>query len=1257
MANNIVGNNFVDVEVRIFKRQDAGYPVEITLGGQQEFPRGYMSADILPWISSSALEADGQRLFEKLFADSALRSAWDEARGQAPQRRIRLRIDEDAAELHTLPWEMLREDHAMLSAQADTTFSRYLPIARPWGGPVEERPIRLLVAISNPDDIEEEHSLPPVDTTLERDTLESALEKVDPGNLQVDFLDELVTPEQLEERLHDGYHILHYTGHGKFSDKLGQAVLYAQDSNGHTQLLFDHELAQLLGRQGVQPRLVFLAACQSATRSTADAFLGMAPLLVSAGVPAVVAMQDFVTVQSTLTFSATFYKRLLEHGQVDLAVNEARSMLLTAKRRDVAVPVLFMRLESGQLWESKAEPETEPGPRDQGITDQHNQVVHGPQTTIGEVQGLVLSGNFQGSVTVGGGDVVDLRGAQDVVYNPDVEYSTLPEMPPLPKPARLSEVIDFVGREKELAYFMEKLETSHLAVITGMAGVGKTDLAVKLAQRFISDPTKIFWHSFRKDEGVDTIVQKLLGFLYQHRQKDLRHKFKGLKSISDLIQEAISQIQRMPGKGYLFYFDDFHYVDSFANEDLQVERFIQQLRTEMPVGKLSLIIVSRRSPSPALVPVGEFEELQGLDANDALRLLKDKLALSDDLLKKLYKRTEGNPLFLRLAINALQRSQKPASKMIAQLGQTPAFKSNLKSKVYERLDENEKDVMKAVSVLMDHHGSSDAIETILGKDEVEVPEVLDSLLEFYLLNKYSNGQYKQHDIIQEFIYAQLGLERYEMHRRAGWYYETKEQDLLKAARHFKHAEDYERSAHLVMTQVLTIANQGHAQELSLWLEKFNDDKLKTTVWAKLNIARGEVYGLLGEEQASEQCYNKIISRLKPLPHMPPNTPAMRQIRARAYLGIGVLWLHRATKKALEQFQLGLRELANGNSIVKAELHIRTGVAYGIDGNYECAIESLEVGLDILNSLPGDNNALQVVALTNLGNIYIEQGNPKQSQEYYDRALVISMKLGDYWKMVDIKMQLAILAEKVGDWNKAEKGYLEVIDFAKQKGGIEHQARLEYNLGDLYLRQGKDRLAEEYLSRSIEICRNHKLNVGLVYCLADLAKLHLRFEELEEAEKVLNEAEKLVSKTGPTFLLPLIYRRWAAFYLKKEQWEKALSCADNSVSKAQELRVGSQELDEEGISQRALGQALLVNGQYEQAIAAFEKSLSILKDCDRYEAARTKAQWGHALLSRGKVTQAERLLKEALATFKNLYAKRDLEAMKLALHINDGGGTL
>jgi len=48
--------------------------------------------------------------------------------------------------------------------------------------------------------------------------------------------------------------------------------------------------------------------------------------------------------------SEVFYKQLTKHGVVDRALNEARDALLNEKLSGAAVPVLFMRLENGQLW-------------------------------------------------------------------------------------------------------------------------------------------------------------------------------------------------------------------------------------------------------------------------------------------------------------------------------------------------------------------------------------------------------------------------------------------------------------------------------------------------------------------------------------------------------------------------------------------------------------------------------------------------------------------------------------------------------------------------------------------------------------------------------------------------------------------------------------------------------------------------------------------------------------------------------------------
>ncbi len=344
-----------DLEIRILALRDDGYPVEITWSGEREFPAGRLSPEVLPWVPGVSPQEDGERLFALLFGDPRLQAAWAEARGQSPARRVRLRIDPGASELATIPWELLREvipgePPRTLAAQPSTPFSRYL--AGTWrpGHAVLERPLRLLVAIANPDDLAE-RGLAPLDAAAERHALEEALAGPDAPGLEVSFLDSPVTLPALEAALRrDGPHLLHLIAHGRFSETSGQAALYLADADNRIALVRDAELAEMLARQGESLRLVFLASCQSATRSPADAFRGLAPRLIAAGVPAVLAMQDRVPIATARTFAGTFYRRLLDHGVVDLAANEARSALLTHQLPGAAIPVLFLRLRNARLF-------------------------------------------------------------------------------------------------------------------------------------------------------------------------------------------------------------------------------------------------------------------------------------------------------------------------------------------------------------------------------------------------------------------------------------------------------------------------------------------------------------------------------------------------------------------------------------------------------------------------------------------------------------------------------------------------------------------------------------------------------------------------------------------------------------------------------------------------------------------------------------------------------------------------------------------
>jgi hypothetical protein len=375
------------IRIRRWDEDITAYPVEVELDDGSFFSGGELRLD-RPALQADEFDPEkyGLDLFYALFS-GPIRRAYDKIAGRADAQtegrlRVRLWIDDDAAELHALPWERLYHIHQgqsiPLSISILTPFSRYTGLEMPEPEPVTTRPIRLLMAISNPYDLQERLGLSPINVEQEIENLRPTLDVLRRGGqVQVMLMpgQSGVSAElraQLEEegyQIQDGItsldgilqalpdcHVFHFLGHGAFRRRddrgEGHAALYLEQGDGTWQAVKDDDLVPKLAATAPALRLVFLAACESAKRD-AEAehpFVGLGPKLVKAGVPAVVAMQDMVPMALARELTSDFYRCLLEHGLIDRALNQARLLLFERQETDWAIPVLFMRLEKGQLF-------------------------------------------------------------------------------------------------------------------------------------------------------------------------------------------------------------------------------------------------------------------------------------------------------------------------------------------------------------------------------------------------------------------------------------------------------------------------------------------------------------------------------------------------------------------------------------------------------------------------------------------------------------------------------------------------------------------------------------------------------------------------------------------------------------------------------------------------------------------------------------------------------------------------------------------
>lgn len=340
------------------KLADGRYPIEVTNSPQgemkqpvyQTFPLDDLDfQDLVGYLrdlharAADAVEL-GQKMRQLLFPESV----WNYFVGsraatkqQGKGLRIRLRID--PPELSSLPWEYCwDEEWKFFGLRRETPMIRYVAqnfAAEKLAAP---NPIRVLVVIAAPKD------LPALNVEEEKQRIEQTLAWLG-DRVQLTVLPH-ATPEKLQGALAQKPHIFHFIGHGQIQ-KGGMGALMLENMFGQSQAIDAEQLLFLLANQGI--KVVILNACKSAAHDARNAILGVAPALVQAEIPAVMAMQFNVPDQTALGFTRDLYRFLMAGYPLDTAVTEMRigAFINASDKYYWGIPVLYMRSPDGVIWQ------------------------------------------------------------------------------------------------------------------------------------------------------------------------------------------------------------------------------------------------------------------------------------------------------------------------------------------------------------------------------------------------------------------------------------------------------------------------------------------------------------------------------------------------------------------------------------------------------------------------------------------------------------------------------------------------------------------------------------------------------------------------------------------------------------------------------------------------------------------------------------------------------------------------------------------
>lgn len=307
------------------------------------------------------LEVLGMHLYRMLFSGE-VETFFEETRKSVPageRLRVQLSFQEAVSHLASLPWEYLycpdteTRKGFFLSTDADLVLSRYMPIDKgrqPLGPGVS--PLRILMVVSQPTNLAPVIAGPVIEV----------IEKL--PDVKVESLDTPTVENFVDKLKETKPHVLHFIGHGRFykAERKGEIALLGPDEKSE-RWIGDNEFTDYFRQAGWTPRLVFLHLCEGATVDFNASFAGLAPPLIRANIPAVVAMQYPITNKAAIAFSKTFYRELASGAPIDHAVQSGR-WRITADVPDAyntrvfGAPVLYIQSGDGVILPSvRVEPD------------------------------------------------------------------------------------------------------------------------------------------------------------------------------------------------------------------------------------------------------------------------------------------------------------------------------------------------------------------------------------------------------------------------------------------------------------------------------------------------------------------------------------------------------------------------------------------------------------------------------------------------------------------------------------------------------------------------------------------------------------------------------------------------------------------------------------------------------------------------------------------------------------------------------------
>jgi predicted ATPase/DNA-binding XRE family transcriptional regulator len=649
------------------------------------------------------------------------------------------------------------------------------------------------------------------------------------------------------------------------------------------------------------------------------------------------------------------------------------------------------------------------------------------------------------------------------------------------------ELQPLVGRDREMSEILRLLVQRgvRLLTLTGVGGVGKTRLAIRVAHRL-------------RDEFRDGVV--FVPLASTHDPALLPEE--SLHSMNDLLRAHFA------GRHTLLVLDNLeHLVASapFVGELLVTSPQLKVLATsrvplrllveqELPIAPLSC-----EREGEGTLPQSRYSPAATLFWQRALSVRPD-LAMDDgeaEAVATICRRVDGIPLAIELAAartkilsprSLATRLDRRLSLLTGGARDAPARHQTMRDTIawsYDLLSPQEQQLFRQVSVFVGGC-TIEAVEAVSAPADVFAGLI--SLVDHSLLTATGDGRFTMLETVREF-----GLER------------------LAA----QGEEDTVRHRHA--TYFLSLVQQAaeeligpSEEEWLLRLEQEHDNLRVVLSWA---AERGQpllglqVAGLLWRFWYARGYFAEGSRRLSQLLNRVPDE-SDPEIMGLALYAAGALahgQSDQVTAIALWERARVYFERQNDEAQIGAVLN-GIGIASVDAGYYERADSMLRESLAIRRKL-GEPFAL-ATSLNNLANLTRYRGGYREAESLYEESLQNYDRAGVFGSKASTVNNLAMVALELGEIDRAEQLTLESLRLYGQSQNVEHRVRSTVNLADVAAERGE-------LVRAAELYRESLLEeviddpASLVGGALGLGQVALEMGDLAGAQDALDEAQRLL----------------------------------------------------------------------------------------------------------------------------------------------------